>query len=174
MLALRRELDVANQHEIIIAGGFAESAVEHLGRALMIALVQFVIGFDDAARRIDQALAGRILADIIEQGIDRGLRLGARRPGAISPHSRGQELGRVELRSSGVGLGRLGLRLVRAQCLDQSVHLISVRPAGDPTGVSPAERHLEGVTCRGVTRRLGACRAGRLWMWLEFLPIVSI
>src|SRR5215475_7794111 len=37
MLALRRELDVADQHEIVVAGGLAKGAIEHFGWALMIA-----------------------------------------------------------------------------------------------------------------------------------------
>ena len=57
MLALRGEFDVADQHEIVIAGGLAEGAVEHLRRALMIALIELVEGLDHAARRIQQALA---------------------------------------------------------------------------------------------------------------------
>ncbi len=77
MLALRGEFDVADQHEIVIAGGFAKGAGERLRRALMIALIEFVVGFDHAPRRIQQALAVRVFADIAEQDVHRLLGLGA-------------------------------------------------------------------------------------------------
>src|SRR5947208_7514818 len=67
VLALRGEFDVADEDEIVIAGGLAKGAVEHLGRTLVIALVEFVKGFDHPARRIEQALAMWILADIAQQ-----------------------------------------------------------------------------------------------------------
>src|SRR5882757_9143128 len=96
VLALRRELDVADQHEIVVAGGLAEGAVEHLGRAQMIALIKFVEGLHHASRRVQQSLATGVLADIAEQRLYRGFRLGARRPRLVGADGRGQKLGWVQ------------------------------------------------------------------------------
>src|SRR5260370_21297101 len=86
MFALRGEFDVADQHEIVVASGLAESAVERLRGTLMVTLIKFVEGFDDPARRIQQALAGRVFTDIAEQGLDRVLGLGSRRPRLLSTY----------------------------------------------------------------------------------------
>ena len=103
MLALRGEFDVADQDEIVIAGGLAKGAVQHLGRALVIALVEFVEGFDHPARRIQQTLAVGVLADIAEQGLHRVLGLGARRARQVGANGGGQEFGGIEF-------GRAGFR----------------------------------------------------------------
>ena len=110
MLALRGEFDVADQHEVVIAGGFAKSAVEHLRRALMIALVELVKGFDHPARGIDQAFAAGVFADIAEQGLHRRFGFGARRTRLVGADGGGQEFGRIELGGAGFrrfGVGRL-------------------------------------------------------------------
>ena len=101
MLALRGEFDVADQHEIVIAGGLAKGAVEHLGRALVIALIEFVEGLDDAARRIQQALAAGVLADIAQQRMHRRFGLGARRARLVGADGGGQEFGRIEFGGAG-------------------------------------------------------------------------
>ena len=54
VLAMRIERDVAHQHEIVVGADLGERAVEHLDRAFVIAAEQFVIGGDDAARRVEQ------------------------------------------------------------------------------------------------------------------------
>jgi hypothetical protein len=110
MLALRGELDVADQHEIIVAGGFTKSAGQHLRRALMIALVEFVEGLDHPARGIDQTFAAGVFADIAEQGVHRRLGLGARWTRLVRTDGGGEEFGRIELggaRFRGFGVGRI-------------------------------------------------------------------
>src|ERR1700759_3306332 len=79
VLEWRGELDVADQHEVVIAGRLTEGAVEHLGRALVVALIEFVEGLDHPAGRVEQSLAIRGLADIREQRLYGGFRLAARR-----------------------------------------------------------------------------------------------
>ncbi len=79
VLAVRIERDVAHQHEIVVAAGLRERAVEHLGRAFLVAAEQLLIGAHEPLRRLDQALAVRIVADIGEQGAHRLFGLLARR-----------------------------------------------------------------------------------------------
>ena len=67
MLALRGKLDVTDQHEIVISGRLAESAIQHLRRAQMVALIKFVERLHDPPRRIEQTLTGRVFADIAQQ-----------------------------------------------------------------------------------------------------------
>src|SRR5260370_33674988 len=97
MFALRGEFDVADQHEIVVARGFTERAVKRLRRTLMVALIKFVEGFDDPARRIQQALAGRVFADITEQGLNRVLGRGARRTRLVCTYGSRQKFCRMEL-----------------------------------------------------------------------------
>ena len=103
VLALRGEFDVADQDEIVIAGGFAKGAVQHLGRALVVALIEFVEGFDHAARRIQQTFAAGVLADIAEQDVDGLFGLRARGARQVGADGGGQEFGWIEL-------GRAGFR----------------------------------------------------------------
>src|SRR3954453_10502492 len=79
VLTLRGELDVPDQYEIVIAGGLAEGAVEHLSRAQVIPLVELVEIFNDPAWRVEKTLAPRIFADVADQGLHRLFGLGARR-----------------------------------------------------------------------------------------------
>ena len=58
MLAMRIERNIAHQHEVVVAAGFREGAVEHLGRAFLVAGEQLLIGVDETLRRLDQALRG--------------------------------------------------------------------------------------------------------------------
>src|SRR5260370_40648478 len=112
MFALRGEFDVADQHEIVVARSFTESAVERLRRTLMVALIKFVEGFDDPARRVQQALAGRVFADIAEQGLNRVLGLGARRTGLVRAYGSSQKFCRIQL-GGGALRRRLFPRLLR-------------------------------------------------------------
>src|SRR6202012_785566 len=125
--------------EGLIARGLAKGAGEPLGRALMVALVQFVEGFDHPARRIQQTLTLRVLADIAQQGLHRRFGLGTRRARLVGANRGSQEFGRIEL--GGPGFRRLGFW---AEGLDQGVHVNSVRPVTNETGVSPAD----GAACR--------------------------
>ncbi len=101
MFAVRIEADVAHQHEIVIAAGFTECAVENLDRALAIPLKDFVVGADDSLWRLEQAFACRIVAGIGDQRANGGFRLLARRPrldwGRRRPHVIGQALLRPRL-----------------------------------------------------------------------------
>src|SRR3954447_2109557 len=97
MFALRGEFDIADQHEVVIARGLAEGAIEHLRRTLMIALVEFVEGLNYPARRIQQALAVGVFADIAEQGLYRLLGFSARRTRLVRAYGSGQKFGRVQL-----------------------------------------------------------------------------
>src|SRR6202043_1456527 len=106
MLALRGELDIAHQHEVVIARRLAKGAGEHLCRTLMIALIQFVEGFDYAARRTKKTLAVRVLADLDEEGLLRRFGFGTRRTRLIGADRGGQEFGRIEFGGPGFrGLG---------------------------------------------------------------------
>jgi hypothetical protein len=152
VLALRGEFDIANQDEIVIARGFAKGAVQHLGRALVVALIEFVEGFDHPARRIQEALAADVLADIAEQDLHGLFGLRARGARQIGANRSRQELGRIELGRAGLRghigrfhFGRLDVRrldfrsLAGPEGFDQCVHVFSVRPV-QKTGVSPGRR----------------------------------
>ena len=76
VLAMRGEADVAHQHEIVVAGGLAERPLEQFVGRLVVAAKQLVIGLDHAPGRIEQALAGGVLADIGQQRLDRSFGLG--------------------------------------------------------------------------------------------------
>ena len=69
-----------HQHEVVVAAGLAEGAVEHLHRAFAVALVDFLIGADHALGRFEQAFAVGIVAGIGDQRAHGGFRLLARRP----------------------------------------------------------------------------------------------
>ena len=68
-----------HQHEVVVLAGFRERALERLGRAFAVAAEQLLVGADHALRRIEQALAGGIVADIGDQRAHRGFGLLARR-----------------------------------------------------------------------------------------------
>src|SRR3569623_300160 len=112
MLAMRMEFDVADQHKIVVARGLAEGAVQHLGRALVVALKQLVISLDHAAGRVEQAFALGIFADIGEQRLHRVLGLVAR----------GARLVRVNPRLIDLGSRNFDLVQLAAQRLDDSIH----------------------------------------------------
>src|SRR5258708_8410536 len=97
MFALRGKFDVADQHEIIIARSLAKGAVEYFRRTLMIALIELVEGLDHPARRIQQALAGGVFADIAEQDLNSVLGFGARRARLVRADRGGQKFGWVQL-----------------------------------------------------------------------------
>ena len=147
VLALRGEFDVPDQDEIVIAGGFAKGAVQHLGRALMVALIEFVEGFDHPARRIQQAFAAGVLADIAEQRQHGPFGLPTRWARQVGAYGSRQEFGRIEFGRAGFRghIGRFDFRrlqvrrLAGAKGFDQCVHVFSVRPARR-TGVSPGRR----------------------------------
>ena len=90
-----------HQHEIVVAAGLAEGAVEHLHRAFAIALVEFLVGADHALGRVQQAFAVGIVAGIGDQRahggfglLARGARLDRR---GRRPHMLGQALLRPRL-----------------------------------------------------------------------------
>ena len=96
VFAVRIELDVLDQDEVVIAAGLAEGAVEHLGRAGAVAFVDFLIGVDDALGRIEHAFARGVVAGKGDQGAHGGLGLLARRARPArrrrGPHMVGQAL----------------------------------------------------------------------------------
>lgn len=61
--------------KIVVSRRLAKRAVEDFRRALGITLKQFVIGLDHTARRIEQALAAGVLANIGQQRLRRRLSL---------------------------------------------------------------------------------------------------
>jgi hypothetical protein len=75
-----------------------EGAVENFCRALGIALKQFVIGFDHAARRIEQAFTIGVFADVSQQRFRGSFSLGARRTDNARIDGRGHVIGRQEFR----------------------------------------------------------------------------
>ena len=68
-----------HQHEIVVLAGLGERALERLGRALAVAAIKLLVGADHALGRIEQTLAGGIVADIGDQRAHRGFGLLARR-----------------------------------------------------------------------------------------------
>ncbi len=62
MLAMAFDVDFAQHDHVVIALHVLEGARQLLGRIGGIALEPFVIGFDDALRRIEQAFPVRIVA----------------------------------------------------------------------------------------------------------------
>src|SRR4029077_9705326 len=141
---------------IVIAGGLAEGAAEHLRRTLVIALVKFVVGLDHPARRIQKALAIGVFADVAEQGLHGLFGFSPRRTRLVGTNHGSHEFGRVELGRPGFGrlrLGRLRVRrldirsLAWAEGFDQRVHVNSARPALRPECHRQTGRH---------------CTAGRL------------
>jgi hypothetical protein len=67
VLAMREERNVFHQHHVVIAGDFLEGAAEHVLGGKVIAGEELAIGLGDAFRRIDEALALRIVAGPAEQ-----------------------------------------------------------------------------------------------------------
>ncbi len=145
MFALRGKFDVADQHEIIIARSLAKGAVEYFRRTLMIALIELVEGLDHPARRIQQALAGGVFADIAEQDLNSVLGFGARRARLVRADRGGQKFGWVQLGRAAFRNLRFRLFCVRrldirrpavrsfawAEGFDQCVHVNSVRPVSN-------------------------------------------
>ena len=104
MFAVRVKRNVAHQHHVVVAAGLRERAVEDFVGAVAIAAEQFLIGRHDPARRIEQALAGRIVAGIGDQGFDGGFGFLTRRTDQVRTGIRRQTLAllgrRVHGRSS--------------------------------------------------------------------------
>ena len=76
VLAMRMELDVADDDEIVIAGDLLEGAAELFRRAHVVAVEHFEVGLGDALGRVDQALAVRIVAGPAQQRAHGRLGLG--------------------------------------------------------------------------------------------------
>src|SRR4030088_2193629 len=129
MFALRGEFDIADQHEVVIARGLAEGAVEHLRRTLMIALIEFVEGFDHPARRIQEALAAGVFGDYAELVLRRLLGFSARWTRLVRAYGSGEKFGRIQL--GGTALRNFRFRNFRVARLgwaygfDQCVHVNS-------------------------------------------------
>jgi hypothetical protein len=116
----------------------------------MIALIEFVEGFDHPAGRIQQAFALGVFADIIEQGLYGVLGFGARWPWLVRADSGCEKFGRIEFSRPDLRNPALRLHvgaLARAKGFYQSVHLYSVRPISN------------GPECH---RQTGRFAAGRL------------
>src|SRR5205085_8907440 len=167
------------------SGGFAESAIEHLRRTLVVALIKLVKGFDHSARGVEQTLSPRIFADVAKQRFDRLLGFSARRTRLVCPDRNRQEVGGIKLSRTGfrgLRLGRLQVgrlqvgrswvgwlgvrrlavrRLAGAERFNQCVHFDSVRPALNRTGVSPAD----GAICRRTPEYCNLHQA------TEFVPV---
>ena len=72
VLAVGIERNVAHEHDRSVALDFLEHAVENVGGIFAVALVELLEGLHDPFRRVDQALAGRIVSGPEEQGLDGG------------------------------------------------------------------------------------------------------
>jgi hypothetical protein len=80
----------------------------------MVALIEFVKGFDHPARRIQEAFAVGVFADVAKQGLHRLLGFDAGGTRLIRAYSRGQKFGRIQfggtafrnLRFRGLYVGR--------------------------------------------------------------------
>ena len=116
VLAMRREADVADQHEIVIGLGFAKGAGQRIGGNFAVALIKLVQRRDDALWRADEPFAGGILADIGDQRAHRGFGLVARGP-IVERRRRGADV--VGERSPGPGFDN--------GWLDNGVHHFSNR-----------------------------------------------
>ncbi len=73
MLAMRVELDVLDDDEIVVAGNLLEGAAKLVGRALVIAVEHLAKGFRHALGRVDEALALGVVAGPAQQGAHGGL-----------------------------------------------------------------------------------------------------
>src|SRR6476661_2599809 len=80
VFAVRIEADVAHQHKIVVTAGLAECTVEHLHRALAVALIDFLVGANHALGRLQQTLTIWIIARIGDERTHGGFRLLARGP----------------------------------------------------------------------------------------------
>ena len=98
VLAVRIEADVLHQHEIVVAAGLAECTVEHLHRALAVALIDFLVGANHALGRLEQTFTLRIVARIGDQRTHGGFRLLARGPRLNRRRRRSHVLGQALLR----------------------------------------------------------------------------
>jgi hypothetical protein len=63
------KLNVADQHDVLIAAHFFESARQGLDRVIVIATKQVAIGLGDAFGRIEQAFAVGIISRPGNQGL---------------------------------------------------------------------------------------------------------
>src|SRR6202049_1437637 len=81
MLAMGLEADIAQHHDLVVAAGLLEGALEIFARIVVVAGEPFLVGARYARRRGAQPLAVGIVAGPADQRTDRGLGLGARRPG---------------------------------------------------------------------------------------------
>src|SRR6476660_7183818 len=62
MLAVRLEADVARHHDLVIAAGFLESALEIIARMILVAGKPFLIGAHHPRRRRTQPFAVGVVA----------------------------------------------------------------------------------------------------------------
>src|SRR5690606_26728575 len=79
-LAMAGEGDIAHEDDVVIAADLPEDAVEDAVGLFAIAGVEFLVGADDAAGRLQQALATGVVAGPGDEGADRRRGLGAARP----------------------------------------------------------------------------------------------
>src|SRR5260370_20638832 len=79
-LAMGLEADVAQPHDLVIAAGLLEGALEVFARVVVVAGEPFLVGARHARRGGAKPLAVGVVAGPADQGADRALGLGARRP----------------------------------------------------------------------------------------------
>jgi len=79
VLAIGFEADVAQHHDLVVALHLFEGALQDLGRVVLVAGKELLVGAHDAVRCAEQALAIGIVARPAQQDADRFLRLLARR-----------------------------------------------------------------------------------------------
>src|SRR5580698_8363166 len=79
VLAVRLEADIAQHHDLVIAAGLLEGALEIFARIVAIAGEPFLVGAHHPRRRGAKALAVRVVAGPADQRAHRGLGLRARR-----------------------------------------------------------------------------------------------
>src|SRR5207237_3959420 len=83
-------------HEVVIAGGFPKSAIEHFRWALVVALIELVVRFDHPAWGVLKTLAVGVFADIGQERMHRRFCLVARRTRLVGSHGGSKELRRVQ------------------------------------------------------------------------------
>ena len=114
VLAMALEADVGQHDDLVVAVDLLERAREHRLRVVAVAGEELLVGAHDAAGRLEQALARRVVAGPADQRADRVLGLLARRgatTGAGAAGGLAGGLGHAGTPGSGVGgPGRLGCR----------------------------------------------------------------
>src|ERR1700691_2693829 len=80
VLAMGFKADVAQHHDLVVAAGLLEGALEIVARIVVVAGEPFLVGARDAARRGAKPLAAGIVAGPADEGAHGVLGLGTRRP----------------------------------------------------------------------------------------------